>query len=202
MKVRILAYICIFSLYVSLGSYSVFAQDNLHEEIQKHAKQYEIAPQNAMIDKIWKATPGYNGRQVDIEASYNNMKKLKEFDQKYLEFKEVSPSVHLEDLSPAPIYRGHPNKKMVGLTINVAWGNEYLPRILEILKKHDVKATFFLEGRWVKENLRFAKMIVDAKQEVGNHSYTHPNMKTLSSDEIRDQLQKTNRMIEVATNQK
>lgn len=202
MKVRILAYICIFSLYVSLGSYSVFAQDNLHEEIQKHAKKYEIAPQNAMIDKIWKAAPGYNGRQVDIEASYNNMKKLKEFDQKYLEFKEVSPSVHLEDLSPAPIYRGHPNKKMVGLTINVAWGNEYLPRILEILKKHDVKATFFLEGRWVKENLRFAKMIVDANQEVGNHSYTHPNMKTLSSDEIREQLQKTNRMIEVVTNQK
>lgn len=78
MKVRILAYICIFSLYVSLGSYSVFAQDNLYEEIQKHAKQYEIAPQNAMIDKIWKATPGYNGRQVDMEASYNNMKKLKE----------------------------------------------------------------------------------------------------------------------------
>ena len=34
-----------------------FAQDNLYEEIQKHAKQYEIAPQNAMIDKIWKATP-------------------------------------------------------------------------------------------------------------------------------------------------
>ncbi len=52
-------------------------------------------------------------------------------------------------------------------------GNEYLPRILEILKKHDVKATS-LEGRWVKENLRFAKMIVDANQEVGNHSYTHP----------------------------
>ncbi len=120
-----------------------FAQDHLYEEIQKHAKQYEIAPQNAMIDKIWKATPGYNGRQVDMEASYNNMKKLKQFDQKHLEFKEVSPSVHLEDLSPAPIYRGHPDKKMVGLTINVAWGNEYLPRILEILKKHDVKATFF-----------------------------------------------------------
>lgn len=41
----------------------------------------------------------------------------------------------------------------------------------------------------MKENLRFAKMIVDANQEVGNHSYTHPNMKTLSSDEIREQLQ-------------
>ena len=133
MKVRILAYICIFSLYVSLGSYSVLHKITCMKKF-KSMQKYEIAPQNAMIDKIWKATPGYNGRQVDIEASYNNMKKLKEFDQKYLEFKEVSPSVHLEDLSPAPIYRGHPNKKMVGLTINVAWGNEYLPRILEILK--------------------------------------------------------------------
>ena len=110
MKVRILAYICIFSLYVSLGSYSVLHKITCMKKF-KSMQKYEIAPQNAMIDKIWKATPGYNGRQVDIEASYNNMKKLKEFDQKYLEFKEVSPSVHLEDLSPAPIYRGHPNKR-------------------------------------------------------------------------------------------
>ncbi|MGR5913936.1 hypothetical protein ACT7DA_11455 [Bacillus pacificus] len=52
-------------------------RDHLYEEIQKHAKQYEIAPQNAMIDKIWKATPGYNGRQVDMEASYNNNEEIK-----------------------------------------------------------------------------------------------------------------------------
>ncbi len=82
MKTRILAYICIF-FYMSVQVLILFfAQDHLYEEIQKHAKQYEIAPQNAMIDKIWKATPGYNGRQVDMEASYNNMKKLKQFDQK------------------------------------------------------------------------------------------------------------------------
>ena len=91
---------------------------------------------------------------------------------------------------------------MVGLTINVAWGNEYLPRILKILKKHDVKATFFLEGRWVKENIRFAKMIFDANQVVGNHSYNHPNMKTISTDEIRDQLLILIDIIEAATNRK
>ena len=38
MKARILAYIFIFSLYMGCGSYSVFAQDNLHEEIQKACK--------------------------------------------------------------------------------------------------------------------------------------------------------------------
>lgn len=202
MRTRIFVCVSIFFFCIGVCSYAVFANDDLYEEIQKQAKLHLITPQNAMIDKIWKATPGYNGKEIDIEASYNNMKKLKKFDEKQLVFREISPSVHLEDLSPSPIYRGHPQKKMVGLTINVAWGNEYLPRILETLKKHDVKATFFLEGRWVKENLRFAKMIVDANQEVGNHSYTHPDMKTLSTNEIQEQLQKTNQIIEAATNQK
>ena len=81
---------------------------------------------------------------------------------------------------------------MVGLIINVAWGNEYLPDILETLKKHDVMQ-LFSEGRWVKENPRFAKMIVDAGHEIGNHSYTHPNMKTYRQMKSRDQLEKTNR---------
>lgn len=202
MRTRIFVFIAIFLFCIGLCSYSVLANDDLYEKIQKQAKQYSIAPQNAIIDKIWKATPGYNGKEVDIEASYNYMKNIGDFDEKHLVYREVSPSIHLEDLSPSPIYRGNPNKKMVGLTINVAWGNEYLPRILETLKKHNVKATFFLEGRWVKENLRFAKMIVDAGQEVGNHSYTHPDMKTLSGTQIHEQLQKTNQIIEAATNQK
>ncbi|MDM5155993.1 polysaccharide deacetylase family protein [Bacillus sp. DX1.1] len=202
MRIRIFLSISILLFCMGPCSYVVFAKDHLYEEIQKQAKQYRIAPQNAVIDKIWKATPGYNGKEVDIEASYQNMKKVGEFDEKQLVYREVSPYTHLADLSPSPIYRGHPHKKMVGLTINVAWGNEYLPRILETLQKHGVKATFFLEGRWVKENLRFAKMIVDAKQEVGNHSYTHPDMKTLSAGAIHEQLQKTNQIIEAVTNQK
>lgn len=182
--------------------YVAHAADRLYEEIREKAKSYTIAPQNAVIDRVWKAVPGYNGKKVDVETSYKNMKKGGVFDEKLLVYKEVSPKVHLEDLPSAPIYRGNPNKKMVALTINVAWGNEYLPRMLETLHNNNVTATFFLEGRWVKENVRFAKMIVDAKQEVGNHSYTHPDMKTLSIGAIHEQLQKTNEVIEAATSEK
>ncbi|UOY94463.1 polysaccharide deacetylase family protein [Ectobacillus sp. JY-23] len=178
------------------------ATEGLYEEIKSKANQYEKAPQNAVVDKIWKAMPGYNGLEVDIEASYQNMKKQQRFDPKRLVYKEIAPSVHLRDLPPAPIYRGHPDKKMIALTINVAWGNEYLPVMLEILKKHNVCATFFLEGRWVKEHPSFAKMIAEAGQEVGNHSYTHPDMKTLSAASIREQLSKTNDMIAVTTGEK
>jgi len=177
-------------------------RDKLYETIVKQAKQYEIPAQDAVIDKVWKATPGYNGLAVDIDASYENMKKTGTFDERKLVFRQVPPRVHLDDLPPAPIYRGHPDKPMVSLLINVAWGEEYIPDMLETLKKHGVKATFFLEGRWVKNHPEMAKMIADAGHEIGNHSYSHPDMKTLSSEAVRRELEKTNEVIEAATSVK
>ncbi|MDQ1003714.1 putative sporulation protein (polysaccharide deacetylase family) [Neobacillus niacini] len=182
---------------------TVGKQENpLYQSIIKNASTYEKPPSNAKIDKVWKAIPGYNGLTVDIEASYKNMKKSGTFDEKKLVFKQTKPSVHLEDLPPSPIYRGHPDKPMVSFIINVAWGNEYLPEMLAALKKHQVKASFFLEGRWVKNNPDLAKMIVSAGHEVGNHSYTHPDMKRITAAETREQLVKTNEVIEAATGNK
>lgn len=173
--------------------------DKLYAEIVEKAKQYEIPPQDAVIDKVWKAIPGYNGLKVDVQASYESMKKDGKFDERKLVYKQVSPRVHLDDLPPEAIYRGHPDKPMVALLINVAWGNEYIPKMLDILKKHHVKATFFLEGRWVKNHPDMAKMIVDAGHEIGNHSYSHPDLKTLGNAKIREELVKTNEVIEATT---
>ncbi|MDM5327931.1 polysaccharide deacetylase family protein [Neobacillus sp. CF12] len=177
-------------------------EDPLYQSIVENASTYEIPPSNAKIDRVWKAIPGYNGLSVDINASYKNMKKFGIFNEKKLVYKQTEPSVHLKDLPASPIYRGHPDKPMVSFIINVAWGNEYLPEILASLKKHQVKASFFLEGRWVKNNPELAKMIVGAGQEVGNHSYTHPDMKRLTAAQTREQLVKTNEVIEAATGKK
>lgn len=177
-------------------------EDPLYQTIIKNAPTYEVPPSDAKIDEVWKAIPGYNGLTVDIEASYKNMKKNGTFDEKKLVYKQTEPSVRLEDLSPSPIYRGHPDKPMVSFIINVAWGNEYLPDMLAALKKHQVKASFFLEGRWVKNNPDLAKMIVSAGHEVGNHSYTHPDMKRINAAQTREQLLKTNEVIEAATGKK
>jgi probable sporulation protein (polysaccharide deacetylase family) len=182
---------------------TVGKQENpLYQSIIKNASTYNIPPSNAKIDQVWKAIPGYNGLTVDIEASYKNMKKSGIFDEKKIVYKQTTPSVHLKDLPPSPIYRGHPDKPMVSFIINVAWGNEYLPEMLAALKKHQVKASFFFEGRWVKNNPDLAKMIVSAGHEVGNHSYTHPDMKRITAAQTREQLLKTNEVIEAATGNK
>ena len=77
--------------------------------------QHKIEPIDAKIDRVWKAIPGYNGLNVDIEASYKNMKPSTDIDTNKIIFKEISPKTHLNDLEPSPIYRGNPEKPMVAL---------------------------------------------------------------------------------------
>ncbi|SFA37953.1 probable sporulation protein, polysaccharide deacetylase family [Anoxybacillus pushchinoensis] len=173
--------------------------DPLYIQIIERAKQYSIPAQNAKVDRVWKAIPGYNGLEVDVEASYEQMKRSGIFSEQQLVYKQVRPTIHLSDLPPSPIYRGHPDKPMVSFLINVAWGSEHIPNMLHTLEKHNVRATFFLEGRWVKENPQLAKMIVDAGHEIGNHSYNHPDLKTMSKQAIREQIVKANDAIEAVT---
>ena len=173
--------------------------DLLMKEIEEKAKKYEVAPKDAMIDPVWKSVPGYNGLKVDITSSYKAMKDDGVFEEKKLIYKQIPPKIHLSQLKAAPIYRAHPDKPVASFLINVAWGNEYIPQMLSTLKKHNVKATFFLEGRWTKENPELAKMIVQAGHEIGNHSYTHPNLETLAASSTVTELKKTNEVIEAIT---
>ncbi|UAC49422.1 polysaccharide deacetylase family protein [Bacillus aquiflavi] len=178
---------------------SMNKKEPLFQKINEKAKMYKILPQDAKIDRVWKGIPGYNGLAVDVEKSYEKMKEEGKFNESKLIYKQLEPKVKLKDLPPTAIYKGHPDKPMVSFLINVAWGNEHLSSMLLVLKKHNVKASFFLEGRWVKENPELAKMIADAGHEIGNHSYSHPDMKKLSSHQIKEEIEKTNKVIKATT---
>jgi peptidoglycan-N-acetylglucosamine deacetylase len=170
-------------------------KDYLNKKIQAFSDQYRIEPIDAKVDRIWKAIPGYNGLAVNIEASYKKMKKNGNFDENKVVYKEIPPNVHLEDLAAEPIYRGNPQKAMVALLINVAWGNEYIPEILKILNGHQTKATFFFDGSWVKKNPDLAALIKEGGHEIGNHAYSHPDLKQSSKDETIVEISKTNDVI-------
>ncbi|WLD95200.1 polysaccharide deacetylase family protein [Alkalihalobacillus sp. AL-G] len=174
--------------------------DKLLEQIKTYASKRNELPINARIDPVWKAIPGYNGILVDVDASYDRMKKKGKFDLSLIVYKQTSPEVTLNDLPPAPIFRGNPNKPMVTFLINVAWGNEYLPGMLETLKEHKIHVTFFLDGSWVRKNQEMAKIIYEEGHEIGNHAYSHPDMRTLTNGRIEEEIRKTNEMIESTLN--
>ena len=170
-------------------------KDELLAKIEQWKAGKEEQPVDARVDRIWKAIPGYNGRKVDVEATLAKMKAAKTPGPEHLVFREVPPAVSLEQLGAHPIYRGNPKKPAISFMVNVAWGNEYLDPILNTFDRHQVKTTFFLDGSWVKKNPEDAKKIASRGHEIGNHAYSHPDMKTLGAARIHQEINRTQAVI-------
>ena len=85
---------------------------------------------------------------------------------------------------------------MVSLMINVAWGNEFIKPILNTLEKENVKATFFLDGSWLKKNTDIARIIQAAGHEISNHAYSHPDMSRLDRQSAYNQIAKTEALLQ------
>jgi peptidoglycan/xylan/chitin deacetylase (PgdA/CDA1 family) len=97
----------------------------------------------------------------------------------------VSNTVGTREL---PIYCVQTDKPQVALSFDAAWGNEDTAKILEILKKHNVKATFFMTGGWVESYPDDVKAILADGHDLGNHSENHKNMSQLSDSEKEEEL--------------
>lgn len=70
-------------------------------------------------------------------------------------------------------YHFKPNGKQIALTFDDGPNEPYTSRLLDILKKHDIKATFFVCGACVKRHPETFKRICVEGHEVGNHSHDH-----------------------------
>lgn len=173
----------------------VIKNETLYNEIEKKSEALYVEPQDAYIDRVWKKTPGRNGLKVNVEKSYEKMLEKGKYDEKQIVYEQIPPAVKIEDLPAAPIYRGHPEKEMVAFLINVSWGEEYIPEILNTLKENKVKATFFIEGKWAKANSELVKMIDEQGHLIGNHAYNHPDMARLSTEDNVNQINQTNQIL-------
>lgn len=171
-------------------------ENTLAEVIKDLAKQIDQDPINAKIDRVWKAIPGYNGLRVDQEKSYRLSEKMGQVSLRTLVIQEIEPEVQLEDLTPTPIYRGNPNKAMISLMVNVAWGTEHVEQMLSIFEQYGVNVTFFLDGKWLKENKTIAQKMIAQGHEIGNHAYSHPDLRKMSVERIQEEILKTNELIE------
>lgn len=175
-------------------------REKLLSMIATEAEKQNIAPIDARIDRVWKAIPGYNGLEVDVDKTLEAALLTPSDNSIRYVYKEVEPKIKLNDLGPYPIYRGNPNKKMISFMINVAWGNEYIEPILKTLKEENVKATFFLDGSWLKKYPDIAKQIQAEGHEMSNHAYSHPDMKDLNRAAAYSQIEKTEDLLKATLN--
>ena len=99
-------------------------------------------------------------------------------------------------LPPLEIDRGSGKRREVALTFDA--GSDYRPvkQILAALAQEGVRSTFFLTGEWVGRNPRSTRKISEAGHELGNHSWDHAPFTNISSEAIRDQLRRTEAIVQ------
>lgn len=78
--------------------------------------------------------------------------------------------------------------KQLALTYDDGPNDPHTLHLLDVLAKHNVRATFFLIGRYLPQHPEIAREIVKAGHVVGNHTYTHPLLIFKSAAEIRQEL--------------
>ncbi|MFG1860643.1 polysaccharide deacetylase family protein [Microbispora bryophytorum] len=71
----------------------------------------------------------------------------------------------------------------------------YTPALLDTLKKHRAKATFFLLGRKVANRPELTRRIHEEGHDIGNHTWTHPSLTELSDGEVFEEVSSTSNII-------
>ena len=90
-------------------------------------------------------------------------------------------NVSAEELSEYDaFYVGDPNEKVIYLTFDAGYENGYTAKILDVLKKHNVPAAFFLVSHYIESNPELVKRMSDEGHIVANHTASHPDMSKVS----------------------
>ena len=100
---------------------------------------------------------------------------------------------------PTLYHQGAGDEHQVSITFDDGPDPEWTPQILDVLKKANVKATFFLVGKNAEDYPGLVRRIVDEGHEIGNHTYYHPNLALCWPEHVRVELNATQLVIESIT---
>ena len=97
--------------------------------------------------------------------------------------------------SYAPIYSGRTETAQVALMFNVYENTDVVNGILDVLKSHNAKATFFVGGCWADDNNQTLKRILEEGHSLGNHGYFHKNHKKLTEAQNYTEIKNTHDLV-------
>jgi len=94
---------------------------------------------------------------------------------------------------------GPSSKREVALTFDDAPDDLYTPQILDVLKREGVRATFFVVGNRMEAHPEIVQRMVEEGHILGNHSYNHANLPKLGDEDFRNQINRTDELIQSFT---
>lgn len=83
----------------------------------------------------------------------------------------------------------------MAITFDDGPNTAFLEKVLPVLERYGAKATFFVEGKYIQKDPSMVKLIVERGHEVGNHTFSHRLLTRLSDSQIREEIERTDRLI-------
>ena len=94
------------------------------------------------------------------------------------------------------VYRKNEDKKVIYITFDCGYETEWTDDVLDVLKEKDVKASFFLNGQYIKTAPELVKRMLDEGHIVGNHGNNHKVMSKLSIEELFYEVESNNELLQ------
>jgi len=145
-----------------------------------------------------------------VQFSYNKLSAAEQDKTQHFGFKrslnEKLPSIQEEGFADIiekneALFLGNTSKKALYLTFDNGYENGFTAPILDVLKEKKVPAAFFVTGHYIKDQPELIKRMAKEGHIIGNHSWSHPDMTTMSNDQIRQELAKVKEGVAQLTGQ-
>jgi len=186
------------------------APPTLVAEKRKEVLERERKVTKAVPEEV-KATPKKKTTvESDVEGKVEGVKSLSLSRKKQLDALKLHLPIVLrralegehikKPLWELELSRLHVKAPSVALTLDAHFEDKYVPKILSVLKRYNVRVTFFLTGHWVESFPNSLRAIASHGHELGNHTYSHQKLSSLSDDAIIEEVKRTEQAMFKALN--
>lgn len=167
----ILTLLCGSFIYTEKATTVVKELDDIMIQIKANKDKYYVPPVEAIIENDT-IIPGINGMEIDVNKSYQNMRSIGLYSDKYYKYKIIKVSNLLDNNMDKYIISGNKNKGIASLVFLVE-KNTNIDKVIKILDKNKVKANFFIDGTWLENNNSEIYTIVNNEHGVGSIGYNY-----------------------------
>jgi peptidoglycan-N-acetylglucosamine deacetylase len=135
--------------------------DELMQQIIDIKNDYIVEPVSATIDDN-NIIPGLVGKEVDVDKTYSNMKRLGDFDKSLIIYKDILPAITVGSDYDKYIISGNPNRQDVAFIFRLN-GLNYLEEVLKILEDNQIEGLFMVDSNLIFNDVESIVEIINDK---------------------------------------
>ena len=165
--IGITALACFSFIFTEKTAITLRDNDKLMQVIKEESETYKVESENAVLNNNT-IVPGINGKSVNNNKSYDNMKRFGKFNEKMLIYDVILPEISIKNIYNKYIVGGNPKKNMVSLLLKID-ATDDVNEVINILEPN-TPINFFIDGKWLESNEQNLKRLTDLNYNIGNLS--------------------------------